>query len=54
MIRAYEKTKTDIECYRSMDCTQNYLNIVSYLSIGRKLGIGSYEAIKYTMKGVQR
>ena len=46
------KTKTKVSgCFRSLDGLRSYLAVMSYLSTGRKHGIGSYEAITEAFNG---
>ncbi len=46
------KTKTKVSgCFRTESGAQNYLNIMSYLSTGRKHGISVYEAMTAAFSG---
>ena len=46
------KTKTKVSgCFRTEHGAQNYLNIMSYLSTGRKHGVSAYEAMTAAFSG---
>lgn len=45
------KSKVKIGCFRSKDCAQDYLSIMSYLSTGRKHGVGAYAAMLSAIRG---
>ena len=46
------KTKTKVSgCFRTEDGAQNYLDIMSYLSTGRKHGVSVYDAMTAALSG---
>jgi transposase len=46
------KTKTKVSgCFRTENGAQNYLDIMSYISTGRKHGLSAYEALTAAFAG---
>lgn len=46
------KTKVKVSgCFRSLECAQNYVKLMSFISTGKKHGISAFEALTSAFSG---